>query len=375
RDAHLLAALNFEVIILDEVQHLKNKKTALYRSARLLHGRVVIGLTGTPLENSVADIKAIFDLCLPGLLGSDTFFRKQYVIPIEEHEDNRRRDALARLISPFLLRRGKPQVLTELPDVIEDIRTCQLSDDQVTLYREMVEQRGRALIDSLSDTNTKALPYMKVLAVINYLKQICDHPALVAGPDTTRRYRSGKWDLFVELLDECLASSLKVVIFSHYTRMLDIIERHLDRVGIDYCGLRGNMSLGKRQQMIQRFNSEPECKVFCASLLAGGVGVDLTAAQAVIHYDRWWNAAREDQATARVHRMGQRHVVQTFKLITVGTLEEKIHALIERKRDLAQRLVLEDDAAIIKRLSRDELIELLQWEDNAPPRLSSSSSR
>lgn len=364
RDVKLFAELGFDIILLDEVQHLKNKKTAMYKAARHLNGRVTIGLTGTPLENSTNDLKAIFDLCLPGLLGTDASFNKQYSQPIEERNDQKQRDRLARLIQPFLLRRAKPQVLTELPDVIEDIRTCELSDDQVSLYREIVEQRGRALISGLDTTSGKKPAYMEVLAVISYLKQICDHPALLTGSDSKRNYRSGKWDLFVELLDECLASNMKVVIFSHYTKMLDIIEDYLDRSKIDYCSLRGSMVLKKREEMISRFNTDPQCKVFCASLLAGGVGVDLTAAQAVIHYDRWWNAAREDQATSRVHRMGQRHVVQTFKLITVGTLEEKIHQLIEQKRNLAQHLVREDDDAIIKRLSRDELIELLQWDNH-----------
>ena len=362
RDAGLMGKLDFDTIILDEVQHLKNKKTEMYKAACRLNGRVTIGLTGTPLENSTNDLKAIFDLCLPGLLGTDATFNKHYALPIEERNDKKQRDRLARLIQPFLLRRAKPQVLKELPDVIEDIRTCELSEDQVTLYREIVEQRGRALISGFDDASGKKPAYMEVLAVISYLKQICDHPALLADPKEKRTYRSGKWDLFVELLDECLASGMKVVVFSHYTRMLDLIEAHLDRRKIGYCSLRGNMQLKKRETMISRFNSDPESKVFCASLLAGGVGVDLTAAQAVIHYDRWWNAAREDQATSRVHRMGQRHVVLTFKLITTGTLEEKIHQIIERKRNLAQHLVREDDDAVIKRLSRDELLELLQWD-------------
>ncbi|MDH3360135.1 MAG: DEAD/DEAH box helicase, partial [Desulfobulbaceae bacterium] len=216
RDALLLNKLNFDTIILDEVQHLKNKKTEMYKAACLLHGRVTIGLTGTPLENSTNDLKSIFDLCLPGLLGTDNNFNKHYAQPIEERNDKKQRDRLARLIQPFLLRRAKPQVLKELPDVIEDIRTCELSEDQVTLYREIVEQRGRALINGLDDPSGKKPAYMEVLAVISYLKQICDHPALLTDPKEKRTYRSGKWDLFVELLDECLASNMKVVVFSHY---------------------------------------------------------------------------------------------------------------------------------------------------------------
>ena len=209
------------------------------------------------------------------------------------------------------------------------------------------------------DKDKPVLPYMELLAVINYLKQICDHPCLVKNSRDHSLYKSGKWDLFVELLDECLEAKIKVVIFSHYTRMLDIIEDFLAERKISFCGLRGDMPMGKRHEMINKFNNDPSCQVFSASLLAGGVGVDLTAAQAVIHYDRWWNAAREDQATARVHRMGQKNVVQVFKLITVGTLEEKINRIISKKRALADHLVKEDDNSIIKRLSREELLDLL----------------
>jgi SNF2 family DNA or RNA helicase len=200
--------------------------------------------------------------------------------------------------------------------------------------------------------------------VINYLKQICDHPCLVKKCTDPTSFKSGKWDLFVELLGECLESGMKVVVFSHYTRMLDLIEKHLADHHISFCGLRGNMAMGRRHEMIKKFNTDPSCQVFTASLLAGGVGVDLTAAQAVIHYDRWWNAAREDQATARVHRMGQKNVVQVFKLITVGTLEEKINQMIIKKRTLADHLVRQDDAAIIKRLSREELIDFLSGPTN-----------
>lgn len=361
RDAEKLAELDFEVVILDEIQHIKNKKTDVHAAAAVLNGRVTIGLTGTPLENSVYDLKAIFDICLPGFLGPDAIFKKEYADRIEGTNDRHQRDLLAQLLHPFILRRTRTQVLTELPPVIEDVRTCRLSNDQVNLYREAIASRGRPLLQQLAENSSRKLPYLEVLAVISYLKQICNHPCLVQGEVDWRRYESGKWDLFVDLLEECLASSMKVVVFSHYTRMLDIIEGYLAEAGIDYCGLRGNMPLKKRQQNIRRFNTDNSCRVFCASLLAGGVGVDLTAAQAVIHYDRWWNAAREDQATARVHRMGQKHVVQTFKLVTTGTLEEKINLMITKKRELSRHLVREDDDAVIKRLNREELMELLEW--------------
>ncbi|MCK5323375.1 MAG: DEAD/DEAH box helicase family protein, partial [Desulfobulbaceae bacterium] len=267
RDVELLSAIEFEIIIFDEVQQVKNKKTGVHDAASRLNGRVVLGLTGTPLENSVYDLKAIFDVCLPGFLGKDSSFKKYYVVPIEEHEDNQQKDTLAKLIKPFLLRRTRAQVLTELPDVIEDVRTCELSEDQIGLYRQMIANKGRPIIERLADKlEQQNLPYMEILAVINYLKQICDHPALLDG-FSYENYSSGKWNLFVDLLDECLSSSIKVVVFSHYTRMLDIIEKYLDEAGIPFCGLRGNMSLKQREKMIRRFNTDDSCKVFSASLL------------------------------------------------------------------------------------------------------------
>ncbi len=360
RDTELLGGLDFELIILDEIQNVKNKKTDVYKATASLKGEVIIGMTGTPLENSVHDLKAIFDICLPGYLGTDRDFKSRHADAIEASLEKEPREKLARLINPFLLRRTREQVLTELPDVIEDFRTCELSDDQVGLYRDLIGGRAQDILNRVHpDQDDKAVTYMELLAVINYLKQICDHPCLVKKCTDPSSYQSGKWDLFVELLNECLESSMKVVVFSHYTRMLDLIEIYLNEQNIPFCSLRGDMAIGKRHEMISRFNNDDKYKVFSASLLAGGIGVDLTAAQAVIHYDRWWNAAREDQATARVHRMGQKNVVQVFKLITVGTLEEKINKLIAKKRKLSTQLVREDDAAIIKNLSREELVDLI----------------
>jgi superfamily II DNA or RNA helicase len=362
QDGGVLAEIPFEAVIFDEMQQLKNKKTAVFQAASQLAGRVMIGLTGTPLENSVHDLKALFDLCLPGALGTDKEFARRYASPITEQGSSEKQEELARLLSSFFLRRDRRQVLKELPDIIDDIRTCELSADQVALYQEAIGKENAELVDRLAD-DSRQIPYMEILTLIGTLKQICNHPALLAaGTGAADGYASGKWDLFVELLAECLTAGMKVVIFSQYTRMLDIIERHLMAEGIEYCGLRGDMSLKARRKAINRFNDESTCRVFCASLLAGGTGIDLTAAQAVIHYDRWWNAAKEDQATARVHRLGQQRVVQVFKLVTIGTLEEKIHRLIEGKRDLAGQLIRADDAGMVKRLGREDLMELLRWQ-------------
>ncbi|MFQ5729151.1 MAG: DEAD/DEAH box helicase [Waddliaceae bacterium] len=191
------------------------------------------------------------------------------------------------------------------------------------------------------------------------LKQICNHPAAyLKNPLSYPNYRSGKWDLFVELLNEALESGQKVVVFSQYLRMLDIIEQHLHENTIEYATIRG--STLNRGEQIRRFNKDPSCEVFLGSLQAAGLGIDLTAGSVVIHYDRWWNAAREDQATDRVHRIGQTRGVQVFKLVTKGTFEERIDEMILQKGKLMEEVVGVDDHRFLKHFERDELLQLLK---------------
>ena len=199
---------------------------------------------------------------------------------------------------------------------------------------------------------------MHIFALLTLLKQICDHPALVEKkPEEFERYESGKWELFRELLEEGLDSGQKIVVYSQFLGMIGMMARHLQGLGVDFVALTG--SSRKRGELIARFNEDPDCRVFLGSLKAGGTGIDLVAASMVIHYDRWWNAAREDQATDRVHRIGQQRGVQVFKLVTTGTLEEKISAIIEKKKNLMEAIVREDDPHLLKTFTREELIDLL----------------
>ena len=359
QDLDQLRSCVFDIIFFDEMQNLKNRTTAIHQAAASLNAPVKIGLTGTPIENSLQDLRSLFDICLPGYLGSERQFERLYAQPITENGNTEVRERLGRLIHPFILRRSRGQVLTELPETIEDNRLCELSDDQIGLYREVIQDREKDLEELENDA--EMIPYMNILASITRLKQICCHPCLVQGSSNPEDFSSGKWDLFVELSSELLAADMKFVVFSQYTGMLTLIERYLQQAGIRFCSLRGNMTVGKRQKMIDTFNKDSDCRVFCASLLAGGIGIDLTSAQAVIHYDRWWNPAREEQATARVHRMGQKNVVQVFRLITKGTLEEKIHQLIFRKSALSTSLIEEDEAGIIKQMDRKQLAELFRF--------------
>ncbi len=357
RSAGELAAIPFALVAFDEVQHVKNPGTLAYRAATELAASVRLGMTGTPIENALADLKTLFDLVLPGYLGGDAEFEERYGPVSRPRENEKRMAELRRLIAPFVLRRLKSSVLSELPEKIEDLRKCTLSDDQVKLYRDTVGGRGAELARQLEEAEGR-IPYIHVFALLNQLKQICDHPALALGAlDRAADFRSGKWDLFTELLDECLGSGQKVVVFTQFLGMIRLMESHLTQAGIGFAKLTGAST--DRGAIVERFNRDPDCRVFLGSLKAGGTGIDLVGGSVVIHYDRWWNAAREDQATDRVYRLGQKRAVQVFKLVTEGTLEEKIAAIIERKRQILDDVIQEDDPHLAKVFTREELLELL----------------
>ena len=352
-----LAARPFSLAVFDEIQYLKNPATKAHVAARQLQTAMKLGLTGTPIENTLIELKNLFDLTLPGYLGEDEEFNDRYVQPLALDLDSPRRGELQRLISPFTLRRLKKSVLDELPAKIEDIRTCRLSEEQVKLYREAIAARGAEMLETLRDGG-RPVPYLHIFALLNLLKRICDHPALSLDEvEDYEQFISGKWELFEELLAESLASGQKVVVYSQYLGMIRIMEKYLATLGVGHAILTGKSR--NRGELIDRFNRDPACRVFVGSLKAGGVGIDLVAASVVIHYDRWWNAAREDQATDRVHRIGQNRGVQVFKLVTEGTLEEKISAIIARKRDLMDKVVQEDDPGLLKTFSRDQLLDFL----------------
>ncbi|MCF8143424.1 MAG: DEAD/DEAH box helicase [Deltaproteobacteria bacterium] len=357
RDIERLKNIAFGGAFFDEIQNLKNPETLAYQAAKEIKAPVKLGLTGTPIENRLMELKALFDLTLPGYLGTDRDFENDFVKPIETDPASPRAEALGRLISPFSLRRRKETVLNDLPPKIEDLRNCLLSEDQVKLYRDAIASRGGGLLRSLQNEG-ETIPYIHIFALLNLLKQICNHPCLMNGQaNDYDKLESGKWELFKEILAEALDSGQKVVVYSQFIGMISIMELFLKELGVGFVALTGKSR--NRGEIIARFNDDPGCRVYLGSLKAGGVGIDLVAASVVIHYDMWWNAAREDQATDRVHRIGQRRGVHVFKLVTEGTLEEKIAAVIQRKRNLMDSVVKESDPDLLKTFSRQELIDLL----------------
>lgn len=354
----LLSQIPFELAIFDEIQIAKNHNSRLHATLSHANAQMKIGLTGTPIENHLRELKSLFDLVLPAYMPGEKDFREYFVKPIDKEKDDERKKLLSRLIHPFVLRRKKEDVLIDLPEKTEEISHCALSEEQARMYNEVVERSRRIVLEELA-LKDQPIPYIHVFSILSYLKQICDHPAcFLKKPEDYKNFTSGKWELFIELLNEARESQQKVVIFSQYLNMLDIIQYHLTENGIGFASIRGSTT--NRGEELKRFNTDPQCEVFVGSLQASGLGVELTAASVVIHYDRWWNAARENQATDRVHRIGQKRGVQVFKMVTKGTFEERIDAMITRKAQLMEDVVGIDDHRILKHFNRDEIIELLQ---------------
>ncbi len=356
-DIEEFADILFEVAIFDEMHTGKNTHSQVHKALRRIQAKSKVGLTGTPIENRLLELKALFDIILPGFLPFREGFEEIFVKPIEREGSARRKEDLACYVRPFILRRRKGEVLSELPEKMEQLALCDLSSLQRELYQKALEKRSN-WIQRLEEGHGDS--YVHIFALISELKQICNHPAMILDKSggEMRHYPSGKWDLFQELLTEVLESDQKVVIFSQYLRMLDYIGHLLKESGISYAEIRG--STKDRKGEAHRFRDDPHCRVFLGSLQAAGVGIDLTAASVVIHYDRWWNPAKENQATDRVHRMGQTRGVQVFKLVTRGTIEEEIDRLIRSKEKLLSDVVSYDDQDALKTLSKEQLVALLR---------------
>jgi SNF2 family DNA or RNA helicase len=357
RDLKFLSQISWQTLILDEAHFVKNDKTAAYKSVCSLNSKFRLCLTGTPLENNLSELKTLFDFILPGYLGTRKNFRENFLQPIELACEVKEKD-LKRIIAPFKLRRTKDQVLQDLPEKVEDIRFCHLSDEQKTLYQQILEQKGKPLIEKIKKSkDNESLPNMHILSIIQTLKQLTDHPALIKKDiKNYKQYTSGKFELLKQILEEAINSNHKVVIFSQFLGMIDIIKRHCEEQKVKVVTLTG--STKNRGQVIKQFQTDPDTKIFVGSLLAGGMGIDLTSASIVIHYDRWWNPSKENQATDRAHRIGQKNCVQVFKLISKNSLEENIDKLIAKKSDLFSRF-LEGDKKQINWLNKEDVLELL----------------
>jgi hypothetical protein len=357
RDIEKLGAITFSIVALDEAQYIKNRSTQNAIAAKKLLGHNRLVITGTPVENSVADVWSIMDFLMPGYLGGHEHFRSNYEIPIgnggEPAEDAQRR--LRKKLHPFLLRRLKKDVARDLPPKIEKVTTCLLTRDQTMVYQELVKQSRKKLTDMV-EAQGFAKSRMQVFKTLLRLRQVCCHLDLLKLPGLKAKAPSGKMDLFFELLEEAMDGGHRVLVFSQFTTMLGILREELKRREIRYCYLDG--STRNRMAEVREFNTNVEIPVFLISLKAGGTGLNLTGADMVIHYDPWWNPAVENQASDRAHRIGQKRTVLVQKLIAKGTVEEKVLAMQQKKKAVIDATI-ESDEEVMGKMSWDDVQELL----------------
>jgi superfamily II DNA or RNA helicase len=355
-DAAHLERFTFRTLILDEAQNAKNPSSQIAKVVRNLNADHRLALTGTPVENSLRDLWAIFAFIEPGLLGSESSFRRRFENPIGEG-DEKAASALRSRLEPFVLRRTKEDVARELPERTEAIIECELSPLQRRLYRGIAEAARRDVLAKIDEDGAIEGASVHVLAALTRLRQVCAHPGLIVPSYIEEAEASGKFDAFIETVEEVLSGGHRVLVFSAFASMLKIMRGALDRRRIVYGYLDGATKDRDRQAEVERFMQADGPPVFLCSLKAGGVGLTLTAADYVILYDPWWNPAVERQAIDRTHRIGQTRPVTAYRMVTAGSVEEKIRALAERKSALS-KAVIKADSAVAKSLTRDDL-ELL----------------
>ncbi|MBS4190134.1 DEAD/DEAH box helicase [Bacillus sp. FJAT-49705] len=355
-DAEHFEGIEWSSISIDEAQNIKNAQTKQSKAVRKLKGKHHIALTGTPMENRLSELWSIFDFTNHGYLGSMGQFQKGFVLPIEKDDDKERVKQLQAFIRPFLLRRTKKdeEVALNLPDKLEQKEYCPLTAEQASLYEQLVKDTFEQ-IEKLSAFERKGL----ILQMLTRLKQLCNHPALYLKEEkpTNNIVRSAKLEKLCELIDSVLDQGESCLIFTQYIEMGNIIRQTIKKkFGQDVPFLNGSVPKNERDQMITRFQNQ-EFPIFLLSLKAGGTGLNLTAANHVIHYDRWWNPAVENQATDRAYRIGQKRFVHVHKFISTGTLEEKIDAMLEKKQSLNDQIIQSE--SWITELSTDELRDLV----------------
>ncbi|PKH38279.1 Superfamily II DNA or RNA helicase, SNF2 family [Nocardioides alpinus] len=355
-DAALLAEVPWDLVVADEAQHIKNSRSAAARALRTVPSRARVALTGTPVENDLTELWSILDWAIPGLLGSRNAFRKVWAGPIESGLEPTKARQFADLIGPFLLRRRKsdPGIAPELPAKTETDHVLGLTREQVVLYETLVRESMRRIEEADEETRRGL-----VLKLLTGLKQICNHPAhFLRQANPKLRGRSEKLDLLDELVGTVIAEDGAVLVFTQYVAMARLLERHLASTGVPHQFLHGGTPVRERDAMVARFQAG-ELPVFLLSLKAGGTGLNLTRADHVIHFDRWWNPAVEDQATDRAYRIGQTRPVQVHRAITQGTIEEKIAELLTRKRSIADSVLTRGETALTE-LTNAELRDLVE---------------
>ena len=345
----------FRYIIADEAQYLKNSTTKNAKAIKQIKSDTRYALTGTPIENSLSELWSIFDFIMPGYLFTYRKFKNIYEMPIVKKNDEKAMQKLKMLIEPFVLRRNKKEVLTELPDKTVTVLNNEMNEEQQKIYLNYLAQAKQDIQEQIN-LNGYEHSHMQILAALTRLRQICCHPSLFISD---YKYGSSKLEQCIEIIEDAINGGHKILLFSGYTSMFQIIEKELKERNIEYEKLTGATKVDERIKLVDEFNANPEIKVFLISLKAGGTGLNLTGADMVIHYDPWWNISTENQATDRAYRIGQKNNVQVYKLITKNSIEEKIYELQERKATLANNM-LDTKVKFINQLSKDEIMNLFE---------------
>lgn len=345
----------FRYIIADEAQYIKNNNTQNSKAIKRIKAKTKYALTGTPIENSLSELWSIFDYIMPGYLFTYKKFKSNYEIPITREHDEEALKKLKMIIEPFVLRRTKKEVLKELPDKTTIVLNNEMLEEQEKVYLSYLAQARDELHEEIEDKGFEQ-SRIKILALLTRLRQICCHPYLFIS---NYKEGSGKLNQCIELVKDGIQSGHKILLFSGYTSMFEIIEQELKKEGVNYLKLTGKTNVKERFDLIEKFNTDEDVKVFLISLKAGGTGINLTSADMVIHYDPWWNLSVENQATDRTHRIGQTKKVQVYKLITKNSIEEKIYDLQQRKKELIDNM-LSTDTKFINKLSKEDILGLFE---------------
>ena len=347
--------IEFKYIIADEAQYIKNNNTQNAKKIKVIHSETRYALTGTPIENSLSELWSIFDFIMPGYLLSYKKFKEQYEIPITKDNDIDCMNRLKMMIEPFVLRRIKKEVLTELPDKTVTVLNNEMQDEQLKIYASYIARAKEEAIREIGENGFER-SQIKILALLMRLRQICCHPSLFLN---NYHGESSKMNQCMEVIKDAILAGHKILLFSGYTSMFEILERELKREKIKYSKLTGQTKVGDRIKLVDEFNENEEIKVFLISLKAGGTGLNLIGADVVIHYDPWWNLSAENQATDRTYRIGQKRNVQVYKLITKNSIEEKIYELQKKKARLAENM-LSTQQTFINKLSKDDIMALFE---------------
>ena len=359
RSAELFGKKVWNYVVLDEAHRVKNHNTASAKACKALFARHKVAVTGTPIQNRLRDVWALYDSIMPGHLGTDVGgFEHKFAIPIEKHKDEAAAARLRLRIDPFKLRRLKSQVAKDLPVLTQQIRSVHLHPEQRALYGALVQQIVPEGIEALRDPSRRGSPLLALEKLLR-LRQICAHPKLI-DKKLPLYGTSAKFDEFRDLLEECLDADHKVLVFTQWTSMADLIAQHLDNESITFSMLDGSVPSERRARLVKDFQEPEGPDVLVVSLLAGGEGITLTEADTVIMYDRWWNPAVEDQAIARAHRIGQTRPVTAYILEAQDTIEQRLAKMLGTKRELAEDLIHVD--AVEKRINREDLLAVLQDE-------------